>query len=191
MRGLETSVRGAIRAAAAHKRFTPGKIIRTSSCDCLVSPLSKTLRDIPGICAIVKGSILPGYYGIEAGQSAVGDIYDWFVSVVCRGNSSMHDRLTAAATRLRPGQSGLLALDWNNGNRTILVDPKLSGLLIGQTLHTGRAGKPESLRFPVPAVHGTSRWFRRRETARVSGRRDERADCLAGTAEQIVLPKIC
>ncbi len=115
------------------------KVIGTSTCDCGVVSASKVVPDIPGICGIVKGAILPGYYGIEAGQSAVGDIFKWWVEVVCEGNDALHVRLTKEAARLVPGQSGLLALDWNNGNRTILVDPLLTGLLAGQTLHTTRA----------------------------------------------------
>jgi L-ribulokinase len=115
------------------------KVIGTSTCDCCVVKLDKQLKDIPGICGIVKGAILPGYYGIEAGQSAVGDIFNWWVEVVCEGDAKLHSKLTDEAAVLRPGQSGLLALDWNNGNRTILVDPRLSGLIIGQTLHTTRA----------------------------------------------------
>jgi L-ribulokinase len=87
----------------------------------------------------VDGSVLPGYFGIEAGQSAVGDIFNWFVSEVCEGDASLHEELTAQAAQLRPGESGLLALDWNNGNRTILVDARLTGLLLGQTLRTNRA----------------------------------------------------
>lgn len=115
------------------------KAIGTSTCDCCVVSASKKVADIPGICGIVKGAILPGYYGIEAGQSAVGDIFKWWVEVVCEGDGSMHAQLTAEASKQRPGQGGLLALDWNNGNRTILVDPMLSGLIVGQTLHTTRA----------------------------------------------------
>ncbi len=112
------------------------KIIGTSTCDCAVVSATKTVRDIPGICGIVKGAILPGFYGIEAGQSAVGDIFKWWVEVVCRGDGALHAMLTAEAAKQRPGQSGLLALDWNNGNRTILVDQLLTGLLLGQTLYT-------------------------------------------------------
>jgi L-ribulokinase len=97
------------------------------------------VRDIPGICGIVPGAILPGFYGIEAGQSAVGDIFKWWVEVVCQGDAALHAELTRQASEAHPGASGLLALDWNNGNRTILVDPMLTGLLIGQTLHTTRA----------------------------------------------------
>jgi L-ribulokinase len=112
------------------------KVIGTSTCDCGVVSAETTVRDIPGICGIVKGAILPDYYGIEAGQSAVGDIFKWWVEVVCKGNASLHAQFTKEAAMQSPGQSGLLALDWNNGNRTILVDQQLTGLLLGQTLYT-------------------------------------------------------
>ena len=112
------------------------KAIGTSTCDCGVVSNKKSIADIPGICGIVNGAILPGFYGIEAGQSAVGDIFKWFVEVVCQGDSALHAQFSKEAGALRPGQSGLLALDWNNGNRTVLVDPLLTGLLLGQTLYT-------------------------------------------------------
>ncbi len=115
------------------------KVIGTSTCDCGVVSTSKDIEDIPGICGIVNGSILPGFYGLEAGQSAVGDIFAWFVNTICKGNSDTHKQLTEEASQLNPGESGLLALDWNNGNRTVLVDPLLSGLLLGQSLHTTQA----------------------------------------------------
>ncbi len=115
------------------------KIIGTSTCDITVAPKAGGASEIPGVCGIVDGSVLPGYYGIEAGQSAVGDIFNWFVTQVCAGDGRLHEELTAGASALRPGQSGLLALDWNNGNRTILVDARLTGLLLGQTLQTTRA----------------------------------------------------
>ena len=115
------------------------KVIGTSTCDCGVVSATKSVPDIPGICGIVRGAILPGYYGIEAGQSAVGDIFKWWVEVVCGGDGALHARLTQEAARQKPGQHGLLALDWNNGNRTILVDPELTGVLLGQTLYTTRA----------------------------------------------------
>jgi L-ribulokinase len=124
------------------------KIIGTSTCDCAIvssSGASAAKLTIPGICGIVNGSIMPGYYGIEAGQSAVGDVLNWWVNVVrepgtgSREPEGLHAELSREAAGIKPGASGLLALDWNNGNRTILVDPKLTGLLIGQTLHTTRA----------------------------------------------------
>jgi len=126
--------------------IAPGKLIKiigTSSCDMLVAKSDRKLADIPGICGIVDGSILPGFFGLEAGQSAVGDIFNWFVNYIAPGGESAgsHEALTEKAARLKPGQSGLLALDWNNGNRTILVDQRLTGLLLGQTLHT----KPEEI----------------------------------------------
>jgi len=126
--------------------IAPGKLVKiigTSSCDMLVSESGRELADIPGICGIVDGSILPGFFGLEAGQSAVGDIFNWFVNYIQAGGKTAgsHEALTERAAKLKPGQSGLLALDWNNGNRTILVDQRLTGLLIGQTLHT----KPEEI----------------------------------------------
>ncbi len=115
------------------------KVIGTSSCDCGVVSAAKTVPDIPGICGIVKGAILPGCYGIEAGQSAVGDIFKWWVEVVCGGDGARHAELTRQAAKQAPGAAGLLALDWNNGNRTVLVDPLLTGALLGQTLYTTQA----------------------------------------------------
>ena len=115
------------------------KVIGTSTCDCGVVSASKSVPDIPGICGIVPGAILPGFYGIEAGQSAVGDIFKWWVEVVCEGDAARHVRLTKEVAKQKPGASGLLALDWQNGNRTILVDPLLTGAIIGCTLHTTQA----------------------------------------------------
>jgi L-ribulokinase len=119
------------------------KIIGTSTCDMAVAPNDAKLPDVPGICGIVDGSILPGHFGLEAGQSAVGDIFNWFVNYIQPGGkeAGSHEALTEKAAKLKPGQSGLLALDWNNGNRTILVDQRLTGLLLGQTLHT----RPEEI----------------------------------------------
>ncbi len=117
------------------------KILGTSTCDIMIWPSEKKLTDIPGVCGIVDGSVKGGYFGIEAGQSAVGDIFLWFVKNLVPDSygNSIDDKfknLESQATKLKPGESGLLALDWNNGNRTILVDVRLSGLLVGQTLHT-------------------------------------------------------
>ena len=127
--------------AAVGAGIRPGtlvKIIGTSTCDCAIAPVMEG-KPIPGICGIVNGSIMPGYFGIEAGQSAVGDLLKWWVEGVCQGGEALHAALSREAAALRPGESGLLALDWNNGNRTVLVDPRLTGLILGQTLHTTRA----------------------------------------------------
>ncbi len=146
--GLPPGVAVAVGAFDAHmgavgSGIKPGtlvKIIGTSTCDMMVAPMDKPLPDIPGLCGIVPGSIIPGMYGLEAGQSAVGDIFNWFVKYLApaefTAKGDPHANLTRIADKLRPGESGLVALDWNNGNRTILVDPLLSGLLVGQTLHT-------------------------------------------------------
>ncbi len=115
------------------------KIIGTSTCDIAIASARERVPDVPGICGIVNGSVMPGYYGIEAGQSAVGDLLGWWVERLGGGSEADHARLSAEAARLGPGESGLLALDWNNGNRTILVDQRLTGLLVGQTLATTRA----------------------------------------------------
>ena len=127
---------GAIGAGVAPGTLV--KIIGTSTCDIAVWPDTEKLADIPGLCGIVEGSVLPGYYGLEAGQSAVGDIFNWWVHYIQPGGRKplSHADLDRAAAKLQPGESGLLALDWNNGNRTILVDQRLTGLLVGQTLYT-------------------------------------------------------
>ena len=158
--GLPVGIPVAVGAIDAHMGavgagIRPGtlvKIMGTSSCDIMVVPEEIDLPDIPGLCGIVPGSVISGMYGLEAGQSAVGDIFNWFVTHLCppvytQGNP--HRRLAREGEKLKPGESGLMALDWNNGNRTILVDPLLSGLLVGQTLHTTA---PEIYRALVEAT---------------------------------------
>jgi L-ribulokinase len=147
--GLSPSVAVAVGAFDAHMGavgagICPGtlvKIVGTSTCDIMVHPNREPLPDIPGVCGIVDGSVMDGYYGIEAGQSAVGDIFLWFINNLVpekygKSQEEQFANIEKAAASLRPGESGLLALDWNNGNRTILVDVRLSGLLLGQTLGT-------------------------------------------------------
>ena len=117
------------------------KILGTSTCDITVLPGHAPMDELPGVCGVVDGSVLPGHYGIEAGQSAVGDIFLWFVNhlVPEEYGASPAEKFAEMERRLaplKPGETGLLALDWNNGNRTILVDARLTGLLLGQTLHT-------------------------------------------------------
>jgi L-ribulokinase len=143
--GLKAGIPVAVGAFDAHlgaigSGVTPGalvKIIGTSTCDIAVAPNTSKLADVPGLCGIVDGSVLPGHFGLEAGQSAVGDIFNWFVNYLKPlGKAGTHEALTADAAKLKPGESGLLALDWNNGNRTVLVDQRLTGLMLGQTLYT-------------------------------------------------------
>jgi len=122
-------------AGAVGSGVKPGvmvKIIGTSTCDIMVG---MNVPDISGVSGIVAGSVIPGMTGIEAGQSAVGDIFAWWARVC--GHSQ--EDLSREAEKLKPGQSGLVALDWNNGNRNVLADPLLTGLVIGQTLHTTAA----------------------------------------------------
>lgn len=121
------------------KPGTMVKIIGTSTCDIAVAPLDEKLPDIPGICGVAYESVLPGCYGLEAGQSAVGDIFNWFVHKMEPGGGAQHDQLGDEAAALKPGESGLLALDWNNGNRSTLTDSKLTGMILGLTLHTSPA----------------------------------------------------
>ena len=147
--GLTTNVSIAVGAFDAHmgavgagiKEGTLVKILGTSTCDIMISPNDKELVDIPGVCGIVNESVMKGYFGIEAGQSAVGDIFLWFINnLVPEKYGKTQDEkfinLEKDAAKLKPGETGLMALDWNNGNRTILVDVRLTGLLLGQTLHT-------------------------------------------------------
>jgi L-ribulokinase len=144
--GLPAEIPVAVGAFDAHlgavgSGVAPGclvKIIGTSTCDIAIASSRTKLADIPGLCGIVDGSVLPGYFGLEAGQSAVGDLFNWLVNYIQPGGEYplTHQQLDVEAAALRPGESGLLALDWNNGNRTILVDQRLTGLLVGQTLYT-------------------------------------------------------
>ena len=144
--GLTARIPVAVGAFDAHlgavgSGVAPGtlvKIIGTSTCDIAIAPNTKKLADVPGLCGIVDGSVLPGNFGLEAGQSAVGDLFNWLVNYIEPGGVKIlsHRDLDEAALKLQPGESGLVALDWNNGNRTILVDQKLTGLLVGQTLYT-------------------------------------------------------
>ncbi len=122
-------------------------IMGTSTCHIL---LSETEEIVPGMCGVVEDGVLPGYFAYEAGQACVGDHFDWFVKnclpasyaeeVKQRGIGT-HELLTEKAEVLKPGESGLLALDWWNGNRTPYVDYNLTGMMLGQTLAT----KPEEM----------------------------------------------
>lgn len=117
-------------------------IIGTSTCDIL---LGKEEKIVPGMCGVVEDGVLPGFYGYEAGQSCVGDHFEWFVKQClpkyvyeeAKGaGMGIHQYLTEEASRLKVGESGLLALDWWNGNRSVLVDVDLTGMILGMTLAT-------------------------------------------------------
>jgi L-ribulokinase len=103
------------------------------------------LVEVPGMCGVVDGGILAGSFGYEAGQSGVGDIFAWYVdtqvpeqyfTAALAAGQSIHDHLTTLAFAEPPGAHGMVALDWVNGNRSVLVDASLSGVLVGQTLST-------------------------------------------------------
>ncbi|WP_018970637.1 ribulokinase [Rubritalea marina] len=115
------------------------KVLGTSTCDITVAQAD--VADVPGVCGQVDGSVIPGLIGIEAGQSAVGDLFLWLVRHLVPDSygcdlGEKFQVMGEAIEALKPGETGLLALDWNNGNRTVLTDPRLSGVLVGQTLQT-------------------------------------------------------
>jgi L-ribulokinase len=123
----------------------PGRMVMVMGTSICHMVLGSEEHVVPGICGYVEDGIIPGFFGYEAGQSCVGDHFAWFVENCVPGSYereaeargiNLHQLLEEKAARLEPGESGLLALDWWNGNRSILVDVDLSGLLIGATLAT-------------------------------------------------------
>lgn len=137
-------------ALPAVKACEPGiltMIMGTSTCHILCGTEEKT---VPGMCGVVKDGAVPGLYAYEAGQSCVGDHFAWFVDHAVpaeyrraaeKAGMNIHAYLRQKASALRPGESGLLALDWWNGNRSVLVDTDLTGMLLGMTLAT----RPEEI----------------------------------------------
>jgi L-ribulokinase len=105
-------------------------VVGTSTCDMIVDQREVLL---PGITGVLRDGILPGLYGYEAGQTAVGDMLAWFVDTLAERS---YEELEEAASKLRPGETGLLALDWFNGNRSILGDADLTGAIFGLTLQS-------------------------------------------------------
>lgn len=117
-------------------------IMGTSTCHVMSA---EVLREVPGMCGVVDGGIVSGLWGYEAGQSGVGDIFGWFTEhgvpasyteAAAAAGESVHEHLTRLAAEQEIGEHGLVALDWHSGNRSVLVDHELSGLVVGQTLAT-------------------------------------------------------
>lgn len=131
--------------APAAKAVRPGQMVAimgTSTCHVMSS---SELREVPGMCGVVDGGIIPGLYGYEAGQSGVGDIFAWFIKnsvpasyleQAAKQGLGIHEYLTSLAQQQNIGEHGLIALDWHSGNRSVLVDHELSGVVVGQTLAT-------------------------------------------------------
>ena len=131
--------------APAAQAVAPGQMVAimgTSTCHVMNGA---ELREVPGMCGVVEGGIVAGLWGYEAGQSGVGDIFGWFVEhgvppayvdAAVEADVSVHELLTGLAAEQEIGEHGLVALDWHSGNRSVLVDHELSGVVVGQTLAT-------------------------------------------------------
>ncbi|NBH09324.1 ribulokinase [Amycolatopsis sp. SID8362] len=119
--------------APAANAVEPGQMVAimgTSTCHVMNGA---ELREVPGMCGVVDGGIVSGLWGYEAGQSGVGDIFGWFTEHFAQDG---HEQLTRLAAQQEIGEHGLVALDWHSGNRSVLVDHELSGVIVGQTLAT-------------------------------------------------------
>jgi L-ribulokinase len=149
--GLEPGTAVAIANVDAHVSVPaatvtePGRMVAIMGTSICHMVLGEKEQLVPGICGYVEDGIIPGFFGFEAGQSGVGDIFAWFVgngvpaeyfTAARKSKTDIHKLLEQEAAKLKPGESGLLALDWWNGNRSVLVDVDLSGMLIGATLAT-------------------------------------------------------
>ncbi len=131
--------------APAAQAVGPGQMVAimgTSTCHVMSA---EVLREVPGMCGVVDGGIVAGAWGYEAGQSGVGDIFGWFtetsvppsyVAAAAAAGEDVHQHLTRLAAAQEVGEHGLVALDWHSGNRSVLVDHELSGLVVGLTLAT-------------------------------------------------------
>jgi L-ribulokinase len=149
--GLREGIAVAVGNVDAHvtppaaNSVAPGQLVAimgTSTCHVMNGEVQ---RDVLGMCGVVDGGITAGYWGYEAGQSGVGDIFAWFAessvppdyhAAAQRNGIDIHDHLSDLAARQAVGEHGLIALDWHNGNRSVLVDHDLSGVVVGQTLAT-------------------------------------------------------
>lgn len=128
----------------------PGKLVLTMGTSICALLLGDEEKEVEGMCGVVEDGIIPGFFGYEAGQSAVGDIFAWYVDqavpeyverTAADEGVNVHSWLEKKASDYKPGETGLLALDWWNGNRSVLVDTDLSGMMLGMTLQT----KPEEI----------------------------------------------
>lgn len=160
--------------APAARAIAPGRMLAvmgTSTCHVMNG---RALAEVPGMCGVVDGGITAGFWGYEAGQSGVGDIFAWYVEhgvppgyheEAARTGEPLHELLTRLAGEQEVGEHGLVALDWHNGNRSVLVDHELSGLILGLTL---ASRPPEIYRALLEATaFGTRRIIGAFETAGV------------------------
>ena len=131
--------------APAVQGVLPGQLVAIMGTSTAMVLSHPELHEVPGMFGVVDGGVVDGQWGYEVGQTAVGDIFAWFVDncvpeayskQAAERGVSLHQVLTEKAAQLHVGQSGLIALDWHNGNRSVLMDPNLSGTIIGQTLRT-------------------------------------------------------
>jgi L-ribulokinase len=156
MMGLASGTSVAVSVIDAHAAVpgvgvtSAGKLVLAMGTSLCHMMLSEHERTIPGICGVVEVGIVPGFFGYESGQAAVGDIFAWFVKHGVPEDVTkeaeqlgiiVHDLLEQKAKGYKPGETGLLALDWWNGSRSPLMDADLTGLLLGYSLST----KPEEI----------------------------------------------
>jgi L-ribulokinase len=149
--GLEPGTAVAVANVDAHVAVpaatvvTPNKMVMVMGTSICHLVLGEEQLEVEGMCGVVEDGILPGFYGYEAGQSAVGDIFGWYVDQgvparyadeARKRGINLHQLLEEKASKLAPGESGLLAIDWWNGNRSVLVDADLTGVILGMTLAT-------------------------------------------------------
>ena len=151
MMGLPAGIAIAVANVDAHvtapavKATDPGIMVMVMGTSCCHILSGSTLGEVDGMCGVVMGGVIPGLYGYEAGQSAVGDIFAWFVDhglppayhqAAERAGLGLHEYLEQEAAKQTVGQHGLIALDWWNGNRSTLVDVDLTGMMLGMNLAT-------------------------------------------------------
>lgn len=151
MIGLPAGIAVAVANVDAHvtapavKATDPGVMVMIMGTSCCHIMSATALKEVDGMCGAVKGGVIPGLYGYEAGQSAVGDIFAWYVEnavppeyhqAAKQAGLNLHQYLEREAARQKVGEHGLIALDWWNGNRSTLVDVDLSGMMLGMTLAT-------------------------------------------------------